>query len=47
MTAGVKIARENRAACDQLTDEQRAVLTAQAMTMIYGDTSPKNAPRRR
>ena len=34
MTAGVKIARENRAACDQIAVEQRAGLTALAMTMF-------------
>ena len=35
-TQGVIWARENRSKCNNLTDEQRADLMAQAMVMIYG-----------
>jgi hypothetical protein len=40
-TKGVLWARENRAKCDNLTDEQRADLMAQAMVMIYGERAEK------
>jgi|GEM_PF-3881240 len=32
----VEMCRENRSRCNNLTDEQRADLMAQAMVMIYG-----------
>ncbi|MFN0077037.1 MAG: hypothetical protein ACKVY0_11235 [Prosthecobacter sp.] len=42
----VKMCRENRSKCNNLTDKQRAALMAQAMVMIYGN-EPKVATRRR
>ena len=38
-TQGVIWARENRSKCNNLTDNQRADLMAQAMVLIYGDTA--------
>ncbi len=46
-TKGVVIARENRAQCNNLTDEQRSALMARAMVTIYGETTTKASARRR
>ena len=43
----VKMCRENRSKCNNLTDEQRAALMAKAMVMIYGETAEKAPARRR
>ena len=36
VTKGVRIARQNRSECNQLTDEQRDALLKEGMAMIYG-----------
>lgn len=36
VSKGVKIARNNRSACNFLTHEQRDALTTEAMRLIYG-----------
>jgi hypothetical protein len=46
-TQGVIWARENRSKCNNLTDEQRADLMAQAMVMIYGERAEKASAHRR
>jgi hypothetical protein len=35
-TEGVKLARRNRAACDDLSEEERDALVEEAMKAIYG-----------
>ena len=35
-TWGAKSAMKNRTVCNELNDEQRSVLTARAMQIIYG-----------
>ena len=43
----VKICRENRSKCNNLTDAQREALMAKAMVMVYGGTAEKIPARRR
>lgn len=40
-TAGVAMARENRRACNDLSEDERSGLTDLAMSIIYGGNGPR------
>jgi hypothetical protein len=44
-TEGVKAARKVRAVCNNLTDEERAELTFEALEMVYGKNHTPKSPR--
>ncbi|HCN28905.1 MAG TPA: hypothetical protein DIT64_09080 [Verrucomicrobiales bacterium] len=44
---GVKLARANRAACNDLANDERAALMGRAMNLIYGSNGPKVSAHRR